>query len=267
MTPEQAKAKVFEYWSPLEALARRRFPRSENLAHEGLLYVLDKLEAEEWKRVRSWQGLGHFLPFLTTLASRVLTDFTRERFGHIRKPAWLAERRDPLWETAYRLLIVEKYGRHEAIEQLQLMAPERESWVIEDIVSTVMSRCRERPQLVEQHSSMEVVIDTTEGGAAPEAELGINDSEILEVLQDYLQASTNPHPPADPRVAELLTRLNAQLNLADEDRLLLRLRYVEGIKMSCIVQLLHLEGDPYKREHKILRQVRAACQAAGLVPE
>ena len=114
---------------------------------------------------------------------------------------------------------------------------------------------------------MEAAIDTTEGGSAPEAELSINDNEVLQVLEDYLEASTNPHPPTDPRVAELLKRLDAQLNLPEEDRLLLRLRYVEGIKMSCIVQLLHLEGDPYKREHRVLRQVRAACQAAGLVPE
>jgi hypothetical protein len=39
-------------------LSKWRFPKSENLAHEGLLYVLENLEANEWKRVRAWQGLG-----------------------------------------------------------------------------------------------------------------------------------------------------------------------------------------------------------------
>lgn len=267
MTPEQAKTKVFEHWGHLEAVSRRRFPRNENLSHEGLLYVLDKLEAQAWKRVRAWQGLGQFLPFLMTLASRLLTDFTRERFGHLRKPAWLVEKRDPLWETAYRLLVVEKYARHEAIAQLQLTAPERAGWMIEEIVGTVLGRCRERLGPVEQHAVIEAAMDTTNGGSDPEAELSINDDEVLQVLEDYLQASDNPKPPRSPRVAELLTRLNAHLHLTKEDRLLLRLRYLEGIKMSSIVQLLHLEGDPYKREHKILRQVRAACQHAGLLPE
>jgi hypothetical protein len=42
------------------------------------------------------RGLGHFLPFMTTLASRLLTDFARTKFSHIRKPVWLAEKGDPL---------------------------------------------------------------------------------------------------------------------------------------------------------------------------
>jgi hypothetical protein len=33
---------------------------------------------------------------MTTLASRLLTDFARTKFGHIRKPVWLAEKGDPL---------------------------------------------------------------------------------------------------------------------------------------------------------------------------
>lgn len=101
MTPEQAKAKVFEHWKHLDALARRRFPRNENLAHEGLLYMLNKLEADEWKRVRAWPELGNFLPFVATLAARLLTDFARERFGHIRQPTWLTAKHDPVWEAAY----------------------------------------------------------------------------------------------------------------------------------------------------------------------
>jgi hypothetical protein len=66
LTPEQAKAKVLEHWNHLDALPRRRFPKSENLAHEALLYVLGHLEAGAWRRVRAWQRLGHFLPRVGT---------------------------------------------------------------------------------------------------------------------------------------------------------------------------------------------------------
>ena len=47
--PEQAKAKVVEHWYHLDALAKRRFPKDENLAHEALLYVLRNLEADHWR--------------------------------------------------------------------------------------------------------------------------------------------------------------------------------------------------------------------------
>jgi hypothetical protein len=81
ITPEQAKAKVIEHWGHLDALAKRRFPKDENLAHEALLYVLKNLEADDWRRVCTWRGVGSFLPFMATLASRLLTDFTRTKFG------------------------------------------------------------------------------------------------------------------------------------------------------------------------------------------
>ncbi|MGH8626953.1 MAG: hypothetical protein ACREYC_17390 [Gammaproteobacteria bacterium] len=52
LTPEEAKALMLDHWHQLDALARRRFPKHQNLAHEGLLYVLKHLEAEDWRRVR-----------------------------------------------------------------------------------------------------------------------------------------------------------------------------------------------------------------------
>ncbi|MGH8607853.1 MAG: hypothetical protein ACREX9_10680, partial [Gammaproteobacteria bacterium] len=52
LTPEEAKAKVLDHWHQLNALALWRFPKDQNLAHEGLLYVLKHLEAEDWRRVR-----------------------------------------------------------------------------------------------------------------------------------------------------------------------------------------------------------------------
>src|SRR5918992_6362287 len=81
ITPKQAKAKVVEHWGHLDALAKRRFPKDENLAHEALLYVLKSLEADDWRRVCTWRGGGSFLPFMTTLASRVLADFSPTKFG------------------------------------------------------------------------------------------------------------------------------------------------------------------------------------------
>jgi hypothetical protein len=47
------------------------------------------------------------------------------------------------------------------------------------------------------------------------------------------------------------------------NRLLLRLRYRDGLMMPGIVRLLQLEGDPYKRINKLIAQLRKACQRAG----
>jgi hypothetical protein len=257
---EQAKVKVFEHWDHLNGLAKRRFPKDENLAHEALLYVLKGLEADEWKRVCSWRGLGHFLPFITLLASRLLTDFSRTKFGYIRKPGWLAEKGDPLWETAYRLFMVENYARHEVIERLSLGDSQRERWFIEEVVTTLRTRCPREPQYMEQ--STEADAEQADVELSPEEQLRIQDKEVLEVISAYLQGD---NPSITPRISELLARLRKCLHLSEEDRLLLKLRYQEGLKMAAIVKLLNLQGDPYKRINKIIAQLREACQKVGLL--
>ncbi len=260
IAPKQAKAKVFEHWDHLDALAKRRFPKDENLAHEALLYVLKNLEADDWRRVCTWRGVGSFLPFMTTLASRLLTDFTRTRFGHLRKPAWLTEKSDPLWDLAYRLLIVENYTRHEVIERLSLGEPQRERWFIEEVVTTIRRRCPREPQYREQLT--EAGAEQADEELSPEGQLRIKDKEMLEALSAYLQGDT---PSITPRVSELLARLKGCLHLSEEDRLLLKLRYQEGLKMAAIVKLLNLQGDPYKRLNKLIVQLRKACQEVGLL--
>jgi hypothetical protein len=261
ITSEQAKAKVFEHWGHLDALAKRRFPKDENLAHEALLYVLKGLEADEWKRVCSWRGLGHFLPFITLLASRLLTDFSRTKFGYIRKPGWLAEKGDPLWETAYRLFMVENYARHEVIERLSLGDSQRERWSIEEVVTTLRKRCQEEPWYMDL--SAEAQVEPIDEGSSPDELLRLQDKEMLEALWAYLQADDGSA--ITPRVAEIITRLKAYLRLTEEDRLLLKLYYQDGIKIKVIVKLLNLQGDPYKRIKKIIAQIQKACQKAGLL--
>ena len=126
LTPASARSRVFEHWDDLNDLCQRRFPRSENLAHQGLLYAIDRLEQDGWKRVCAWQGNSGFRTFLLTLAARLLTDFSRERFGHVRPPQWLERKTDPVWRKAYKLLIVDQYERREAVGILQAAEPDRE---------------------------------------------------------------------------------------------------------------------------------------------
>ncbi|MGH8615486.1 MAG: hypothetical protein ACREYF_26560 [Gammaproteobacteria bacterium] len=263
LAPEEAKRKVLEHWQRLDALARRRFPKDENLAHEGLLYVMDRLEAESWRRVCAWQGLGQFLSFLTTLTARLLTDFTRMRFGHLRAPDWVKE--NPLSYAAYRLLAVEHYAGHEAVEWLLGRYPERERWFIEEVVSTIRKSCWIESQTVEGVELNNAHMDLVDESLAPDAQLMIEDHEMSEALQAYLLGESET--PISPRVSELLTRLRDHLHLTEEDRLLLRLRFQDGLSIQAIVRLLHLQGDPYKRFNKLIAELRRTCQRVGFYLE
>ena len=266
LTTEEAKQKVFDHWDQIQALSRRRFPKSENLAEEALEYLLVHLQANNWRRIRMWQGVGEFLPFITTLALRLLTDFGREKFGYVRKPTWLANKSDALWDTAYRLIIIQDYERQEAIEFMATQHPARERWFIEEVVSTVLTRCSKRPRFKEPIAPLaHVQAKKMAPGWTPEEQLVAQDKERLEALLEYLQTGTQATQALPERVQELLNRLAMHLRLTEEDRLLLRLRYVDGLSMPAIVKLLDLKGDPYKRFNKMITQLQNACRLAGLL--
>lgn len=263
LKPEHAEVKIHEHWSKLEGLARRRFPGDENLADEALLYVLEALRADRYKRLCTWEGKSQFAPFLLTMAARLMTDFTRKRFGHIRKPRWLMDQDDPLFDAAYRLLVVRHCSRQETIETLASTEPERPRREIERIVSEVRGRCVQEPQFRDQHVSTEELGDLVAANPSPEDEHLRAEQQALEQLLHHLLDDPSAKP-AQP-VATLLARLHPHLQLDEKDRLLLRLRYRDGLEMARIKTLLGFRGDLYKRCNKIIRHIREACRKAYLL--
>jgi hypothetical protein len=141
-----------------------------------------------------------------------------------------------------------------------LSVPQRERWFIEEVVTTLRKRCQEEPGYLDP--SAETEGEPIDEESSPDELLRLQDKELLEALWAYLQADDGSA--ITPRVAEILTRLRAHLRLTEEDRLLLRLYYQDGIKLKVIVKLLNLQGDPYKRIKKIIAQIQKACQKAGL---
>lgn len=261
LSTEAAKALVFDHWLFLQKLARRRFPDDDNMAHQAQDFILEKLQENDWKRVQSWQGQGKFTTFLAVLAGRLMTDFVRARFGHRRPPAWLQAKKDPIWHDAYRSLMIERYEREETVGILQTRYPEFEDIQIRQLVATVIGHCTRQPQFREETVSMEAVGESESGESLPEQQLMPDQKELMEILQHYIQGETESVPAA---VAPLLDKLKAKIHLDDEDRLLLRLRFCEGLKMPAITKMLNLTGDPYKRINKLIRQLQQACEQASL---
>jgi DNA-directed RNA polymerase specialized sigma24 family protein len=263
LTVEQAKEKVFEHWKQLNVLSRRRFPSDENLALEGLNYVLKKLEANDWQRVRVWEGHSDFLAFITTVTVRLLTDFRREKFSYIRKPVWLQVKNDPVWDLAYRLLVMENYSRQETLEMLRTSEPSRERWFFEEVVSTILEKCRQQTHLREKNLAIEELGEHPSAGLAPDEELINQDEENFKTLLHFLLVNADSDPP--PAINKLLIRLKPYLHLTEEDRLILRLHYVDGLNIRAIAKLLNIKGDTYKHLNKIIRYIRKACQRVGLL--
>lgn len=268
LTAAQAKEQVLSHWDYLDRLCQRRFPGQSNLAHEGLLFVMEQFEKDDWYRIRTWQGKGKFSTYLTTLGSRLLTDFQRKKQGHIRLPQWLKEKSDPIWPDAYRLLIMESLTRQEALSKLAVSYPNKESWFIEQVVTAVKSRCDSRAPMFGNEVDIDDQPEPTCDQFIPDQSLEIQDEELTAVLWELLQTYPEGRgPEASPclaRVRSIGDRLKPHLTFTEEDKMLLRMRYVDGLNMKKIARLLNLSGDPYKRLQRILKGLRLAFEQAEI---
>ncbi len=265
LTSDSAKDLVFEHWNFLTSLARKRFPGDNDLGDQALSYVLDKLEEQNWQRVRCWDGCGSLATFLAVLAGRLMTDFVRSRFGYNRPPVWLQEKKDVVWRKAYKLYAVDKYERREAIEVLYADVAEGSRETVEEIVNTVYSKCTQQARFSEGNVEIDQIVES----AAEDGEISddvIDNKQLIEVLLEYIQSGDSPaETVVDKSINDLLTHLKLHIKMSDEDRLLLRLRFCEGLKVKEISQMLHLEGNPYKRINGLIDDLRRACQKSGFV--
>jgi DNA-directed RNA polymerase specialized sigma24 family protein len=266
LTSEAAKNLVFDHWNFMTSLARKRFPNDNDMGDQALSYVLDKLEEQAWQRIIGWDGGGSFATFLAVLTTRLMTDFVRSRFGYHRPPAWLKEKKDALWQKAFKLCTVEKYERQEALEVLCSETSEKSRDEIEAIVNLVYAKCTKQARFSEGN----VDIDQIQESASMDDDKQdkINNKQLIEVLMECIQADdSQADEPVDESIKDLLGDLKTRINLSDEDRLLLRLRFCKGLKINEISQMLQLEGNLYKRINGLIEELRNACRQCGLVTE
>ena len=262
MTPAAAKAAVWDHWEALRKFCQRRFRGNPVLAEEALNFILDGLAADEWARVRAWHGPGALLTFLIVMARHLITDFERQKYGHIREPKWLQGTRDPVWHEAYRLLVVQHYAAHEAAEILMNDAS-REREFIDEVIRTVQARCSRAPARKPACQPVDPDDETIAAGDLTPLEQLIEKEEggLAAALSQFVGGGSAADLPE--AVRKMLARLRDQLQLSAEDRMLLKL-HGDGVKISTIARLLHLDGDPYKRLKRLLSQVEAACKRAGI---
>jgi DNA-directed RNA polymerase specialized sigma24 family protein len=266
LASETAKNLVFDHWNFLTSLARKRFPNDSDMGDQALNFVLDKLEENDWKRIRGWDGGGSFATFVAVLATRLMTDFVRSKFGYHRPPTWLQKKQDDMWQKAFKLCTVDKYERREAIEVLCSENSQMKRNAIEEIVHTVYAKCTKQARFSEGNIGIDQIAESSSTDNAMPENIDINDKQLIEILVEYIQSDARAVDViVDDTVKDLLSHLRSHVEMSDEDRLLLRLRFCEGLKIKEISQVLHLKGNPYKRINGLIDDLRNACQQSGLL--
>jgi len=225
----------------LEKLDRQAYRRFQNnvLAEEATAYVIEELFRDNRKLLKNYSGKANPLTYVYSVASNLLEEFSRKKFGRIRPPEWL-KRNGNLWLTVYKL-ILERHSNEEIIHQFN-DSPEK-SALVQQIVRTIKSKI---PSLDTRNSAVSFEEYTEASG------------EIIPSLESEDVLSKFEHDEYEATIyilSLLLSEKNNKLkqlfkirqHLNEEELLLMRLAFVEGFKTTQAAQALAMPAYQVRR--------------------
>jgi hypothetical protein len=253
--------KITAVWPLINRLAERRFPGGA-LAEEGALFVLNRLEEDDCRRLQGYSGRAKFSTFVSALTIRLLEDFSRIKFGRPRPPQWVTAL-GGTWVTLFQLLCLQRLGVSDAVETIKTRKPAVDPAQIEEDAWTLL----ERIVHCGTHQGLEVSLTEgedgpvhAENGNTPEDDLCKRERNIFFSLlfADLKQENDNTTGAAEMPVLSGIC-LNGQ------ERLLLKLCFQDDLSVTRAGQMLGLNANQaHGRLRRLLARLRSDFDAAGI---
>lgn len=273
MTPEQAKQQVFNYWQYLHDMAQKRFPADSQLAEEAIDYLLEKLQYNDWQKIREYRGEG-FTSFITVVANRLFTDFARKVGDTPYIPQWI-QQRSHLWRTGF-LLLHKGLNRQAAIEELWNTAQKMgyEKTAAEEIIHTILQKEFIKPRQVAISIETEGLAEPIAPALPPAEQLAELENngllELIFMMIDCLQLRTSEQKAVEHTSVFIawLNKLQPHIHLDSEEYLFLTMIYREGLSVSEAGRRLQLNANQAAGRHRrLLTRLHTAFEQAGLAEE
>ena len=231
----------------IEAVCKRHF-YPENDRHECYIFVLDSLRAENFKRLRAFQGKSKLTTYLYSLVNSLAIDFKRKRYGRRRIPTAVVKLGK--WaEAVYRLVCWQKFSVDDAYDFLQVDGLFKGSYeqFQQEIEPIQKAPCRENPAFM----------SLDDGGGDPLRKMSDDDSNPLEKLIKKLSR--------EKRIKAVKVICETTDGLPENDQLLVRLVFGSEHPMRVAAKVIGLSAAAARRRLKnLLIKYRENLLAAGI---
>lgn len=248
----------------LNAAARKRFGDTAD-AEAAYNYALDAVSAEDWSRLRKgYRGRGRPDGFLAITFANLMEEYAVKKYGRRRPPKWVRDL-GGMWPRIFEMLC------------LRRLLPETIVDAVSDGVAVVAAEARRAIAMVRakipncgQYTGEINVESEAAEDSAPPGELAAGEFRLLcEVLGDVFPSQAPPVPDSlDAVSAAGESRLNAlrdALDVDDEDRLILKLVYMDGQSIAKTARTLKLREHTVRRKHRrLLDTLRAELDRHGV---
>lgn len=228
-------------YNKLEKIAQRRFPSDPGLAEEAFTITLDAVSANQWACLQDYRGDVAEQAFLITVFRHQLEDFCRKRFGRLRPPISISQK-GGVWLDVYQWLIIEQRPIPSVIDQTVRATNWTENEVSEVVrrVKAQIGKRAPRSQPLAPECDPEISLKQTAVEDTPEQTIRKQTLEntlfsLAHLLFDQQPTAEGDWPAID-----------------DEDMVLLRLHYAEGLPITACARMLGRKDYEVRRHHKKL---------------
>jgi len=228
------------------------FDRDPDRSGNCFLFVCEQLSASDFRRLRKFDQSGRatFSTWLCAVVRNLCLDWHRKEHGRHRVFGSIA-RRSALDQLLFEIVFKQGLSADEAREELGRRGIELSYAAVEERICE-LRRCLSSRQLwlLSSGNTVQDSIDEEEGTYVIEPADPAPDPEALAALRE-----THKH------VSAALT------SLSDSDRLLVRLRYQEGLTLQQVARLVGLKDaqTPDRRLRDIIDHLRQALGMEHLV--
>lgn len=258
------KRKILAHWDLINQLAQRRFGTT-SLAEEAALFVINRLEENDWKRVRGFRQKASFRTYLSSIIFRLLEDFSRQRFGRVRPPAWV-KAMGGIWAILFQLLCLERFQVKDGVESAALIRPDEDRQAIEEAAWTLL----EKIPGCGHHQAQEVSLDEASLQDQKTAGSVENDFDLTE-KENFLKALLGDlfTPENKGDLTEDHGRILAhRIHLSPQEVLLLKMCYQDGLPVAEAGRMLGLGKDQvHGRLRRLLERLHNDFINAGVGKE
>lgn len=265
------------FMSAVDKLADRRFGGGP-IAEEASTYVIEYLSADDWRKCRQFQGNSKPTTFLYTLASNAIEEFSRKRFGRPRPPKWLDDLGD-LWVKLWRSLCLERQLLPSLVDRYSAKGF-RDPDAVTQAAKVIKARIPNCGQANMDSVGVEDIsaVSDAEQSLEPQTDQDHANPFYKELLL-MVNAVTNEKLCCDSfsedslaRVGEMaassqskLDSLRVGLTLSDEERIMLRMVYVEGLSKTATSKALGMPAHQAGRAiSNVLDRIAKALEGADI---
>ncbi|MBW1786917.1 MAG: sigma-70 family RNA polymerase sigma factor [Deltaproteobacteria bacterium] len=231
----------------IESVCRRRFPDG-NDADECYVFVIDRLQADDYSRIRQFKGKSSIQTYLYAVINALAADYKRKKYGRKRIPKAVAQLGE--WaEVIYRLVCWRKYSFAEAYDIVLVEGHFQGTYerFLEKTDPIRQAPCPENPRFI--------AVDDSQMQA-----LSHMDVPPSNPLEELLQKTDGKRR---AKAASIIR--DATERLSDEEQLLVRLVYGSDQSVRAAARVIGLKAGAARRLLKrVLLKYRENLLAEGI---